>query len=174
MTKLSFKVVFYIIPFFLSPLILYWHSRGGCLRPLLVYSLKFYLFIPSLGKKKKQKILPSVLKKSKKQPGHWIRQNPYVTHIYHHDLLLKQINRNYHLPFFKETAQVTLAHSWQLLFCWQVIRDSNRSFVKTSMTSWWPWFAWTNFSRRLQDSIFGYWISLPQHFFFSLNIIIFS
>lgn len=30
-------------------------------------------------------------------------------------LFFKQINRNNHSPFFKDTAEVTLAHSWQLV-----------------------------------------------------------
>lgn len=48
-TKSSFGAVFYIVPFISSPEFV--HLRGTCLRLLLVYFLKLYLFIPSLGKK---------------------------------------------------------------------------------------------------------------------------
>lgn len=51
-------------------------------------------------------------KEKQEARGHWMRQKPYVTHIYNHDLFFKQINRDNHSPFFGETAEVTLAHSW--------------------------------------------------------------
>lgn len=44
--------------------------------------------------------------------GHWIRQKPYVTHLNYCDVAFKQINGSDHLPSFKVTSEVTLAHSW--------------------------------------------------------------
>lgn len=79
--ELLFHLLFYS-PNFVSTF------GGRCLRPQLVYSLKFYLFKLSLVKRM---ILISILKKKKKKQeatGHWIRRKCYVIQVYSHDLLI--------------------------------------------------------------------------------------
>lgn len=52
------------------------------------------------------------LREKQEATGHWVRQTPYVTHLNLRDVAFKQINGSNHLPFFKVTSEVTLAHSW--------------------------------------------------------------